>query len=93
MDNSDVVLPGAGGHINGTNSARMGRKKREALTLGFPFEECSGSEAMDMIFGIKKYSQEVYRTYKEKEYSSIAPKKKGCGGSCSCDECKARRDA
>jgi DNA-directed RNA polymerase subunit M/transcription elongation factor TFIIS len=95
MSDGDVILPGAGGHINGSNSAAMqARKRKESLTQGFPCDTCGSEEAMATIFGEKRYRNAVYRSYKEDEYSSIkevAQKtKKSCGSSCDCEECKTK---
>lgn len=91
----EVILPGAGGHINGTNSSVMGaRKRREILSEGFQESTCDSKEAMAEIFGARRYRQDVFRSYKEAEYSSIKKAVKGscnkCGPSCDCKDCKKK---
>ena len=93
----DVHLPGAGGEMNSSNAvnaAQLKRKRIEALTEGFNAEEADSQTAMAEIFGAKKYSQSVYRSYKAKEYGDLAQFAKkedcGCGPKCGCPACKTK---
>jgi hypothetical protein len=82
MDNQGVVLPGAGGHINGTNSSKMNKRRIDFMTSDLLEDTADSATAMAEIFGIRNYSKAMYKSYKEKEYSGL------CGSSCECEKCK-----